>query len=156
VNHYHDEERREVTSAEELERGIKSPQDLLEKIENEFPDEIRGELMFYSSKSKDLVCQEKVNEVSRLDANGNLCTATTVTHYEEERSEDELPEHHAPRQLPDLDNSNDRVNTPLFDANVRIVPVLTQEPFTKTTTYSFLDSGSSSKLFSDSGELCIN
>lgn len=142
VNHYHDEERREITSPEELVIGMNSPQELLERIDNEFPEEIKGKLMFYSSKSKGLVCKEKVNEISRLDCNGNLRTVTTHTRHEEETTEDELPEQHVPSALPDLGSSG-HAEWPQFGDNVLVIPI-SQKPCYKTAAHPSSKSGSSS------------
>ena len=105
--HYHDEERREVTDREELERGVSSPQDLLDQINNNFPDVIKGQLTFFSSKSKEVASQETVKEVSKLDSKGNIRTSTTLTRHQEEVAGDEVPE---------------------SDVDVSYLPPWTQEP----------------------------
>lgn len=133
VNHYHDEERREITNPAELERGIKSPETLLEPIENEFPSEVKGELKFFSSKSKGVVCKEKVNEVSRLDDNGNLRTVTTHTRHEEETEDSELPDQNVPSKLPDL--TPDLTQCQRFVGDVVLLPI-TQEPCIKNSSPS--------------------
>lgn len=140
VNHYHDEERRDITSPEELEIGMNSPQELLDKIKNEFPENVKGKLMFYSNKSKGLICKEKVDEVSRLDCNGNLRTVTTHTRHEEETTEDELPEQHVPSALPDL-SSPSHVEWPRSGDNVLVLPIA-KEFGSRTATHPFSKSGS--------------
>ena len=150
VNHYHDEERRDITSPEELERAIKSPQELLDRIENEFPEELKGELMFYSSKSKAFVCKDKVNEICRLDCNGNLRTVTTHTRHEAETAEDELPEQHVPSDLPNL--APGHADWPQFGGDVLVLPI-TQEPCNKNAAHPSSKSGPASK--GDFFSLCI-
>lgn len=102
VNHYHDESRREITDAIELQKGLETPEDLLDKIENEFPVTVKGDLTFYSNKSKGYVTKERMNEVSKLDTNGNIRTQSTHTSIEQETTNDEVPEDCVSPQLPNI------------------------------------------------------
>lgn len=127
VNHYHDESRREITDALELQKGLETPQHLLEKIENEFPVEVKGDLTFYSNKSKEYVTKERVNEVSKLDANGNIKTESTHTCLEQETTDDEIPEEFASLHLPQLVTGN-TLAFQKSEEGAHIVPVA-REPF---------------------------
>lgn len=136
VNHYHDEVRREITDAVELERGLANPQNLLDKIANEFEVTGKGGLTFYLNKSKEHVTKERVKEVSKLDVNGNIRTETTHTCMEEETTGEELPEQHVSPQLPRLLPPHTSSIEHQTDTGAHVIPV-TYEPFShKNTTTS--------------------
>lgn len=100
VSHFHDEKLRDITDPEEVERALKSPADFLDKIDNEFIDDLSGhKLRFYSQKSKKVKEKDKVSEVSHLDPNGVIRTNTTRCHAIEEVSDEEMPESYANRLI---------------------------------------------------------
>ncbi len=89
---YHDESLRELDGKDIHKRAKENPNELLSKIDNDIPKIPRGKLVHYSSKGRKVNDVDNIQEVSRLDKEGQLKTETTQTQHHEEYEDDEVPE----------------------------------------------------------------
>lgn len=101
---YHSEDVKELSGPEVVDMLRREPSKLFEPIEEEIDEDKKNSslLQSYSNVAKKIAKRDKVNEVSRLGADGVIYTETTKSTQVEEVDEDELPEieHEQRKQLP--------------------------------------------------------
>ncbi len=97
---YHDESFKELSGLEVHRKALQAPNDLIKIDSENSPENPRGKLVHYSSKSHKINDSEEVKETSRLGRDGNVTTETTRTHHHEEFNDDEVPEEEEVKALP--------------------------------------------------------
>lgn len=105
VLHYSDSVIKDLNRPSDYKAAASNPNSLLEPMENDFLDKIKGKLKFYSNKTKKIREKDKINEKSRINPDGKINIETTHSKAIEEFSDEELPEQYVDkRQLKSPDS----------------------------------------------------
>lgn len=97
VLHYSDSTIKDLNKPSDYKAAATNPNSLLEPMENDFLEKIKGKLRFYSNKSKRVKEKDKITEKSRLSEDGKIKVETTHSRATEELSDEELPEQYVDR-----------------------------------------------------------